>query len=301
MKWLRRPSRGGFFALLMLGAGLLALTPPGWTHWLRNILQPIAMLQRPVALGAQNVRDSIEARTHGALPADEADRLRDEADQLRRLALNQQLTIADLEERLAAVTLLREQVGGARVKLVIAEVVAYDTVPSRATIRISEGSRTITGLKPDLWVAAASTPPWLPPAARAREAAQRHWIIGRISDVQPFVSTVQLTTDPGFGPIEVQPASMADDGTWSSVNLRCALQGIGAGRMWMDRVPRELPADKTVIYVPTSELLPVPMVIGQVSSSRRLPEAPQHFNYEVRPWADLVHLRFVYIIVPAGS
>lgn len=298
-RWLRRPSRRGWFSLLMCGALICALAPPAWTRWLRTLLQPVALLQRPVTLGAQQVHDAIGERARGPLSAAEAELLRSQNDELRRLVGNQELLIAEQDQRLGELAGLREQFGNARVKLVIGQIIAYDTSPLRAHLRISEGSRTITGLRPGLWVVAAGRPPESPDRDHLLQAAQRQWIIGRLLEVQPFVSTVQLATDPGFGGVQVRPARIESDGSWSPLDLTCALKGAGGNRMIMDLVPRELVVDRTAVFMPASELLPIPVGIGKVTAAKRLAEAPQHFDYEVRPWGDWRELRFVYILIPA--
>lgn len=282
----------------MAVAALLALSPPALARWMRGAIGPLAMLQRPLALAVQRARDAATPGRAG-LSAEEAQRWQVEMEQLRRLAGNQQLSIEELERKLAEVSLLREQFGDARVKLIVAEVIAYDAAPRRATIRLSQGSWTVTGLRPDLWVAATDAPPWYPEAERVREGLSRQWLVGRVTDVQPFVTTVQLTTDPGFGPIEVQPAVVAANGRWSPLRTRCVLRGVGGGRMWMDRVPQDLTGAETIVFAPSSELLPIPMALGRVAGAERIPDAPQHFNYTVTPWAGITDLRFVYIVVPA--
>ncbi|MBK8913797.1 MAG: hypothetical protein IPM64_04200 [Phycisphaerales bacterium] len=297
---IRRPSRGAFFATLMTVAALLALSPPALARWMRGAIGPLAMLQRPLALAVQQAKDAATPGRAG-LSAEEAQRWQIEMEQLRRLAGNQQLSIEELERKLAEVSLLREQFGDARVKLIVAEVIGYDAAPRRATIRLSQGSWTVTGLRPDLWVAATDSPPWYPEAERVREGLSRQWLVGRVTEVQPFVTTVQLTTDPGFGPIEVQPALVGADGRWSAMRMRCALRGVGGGRMWMDRVPQELASGETIVFAPSSELLPIPMALGRISEAERIPNAPQHFNYTVMPWARGTDLRFVYIVVPAHN
>lgn len=295
----RLPSKTGVFALLMAASVLLLLLGGGMVNWTRGILQPIAILQRPVsdAMAVIAPRRPTEVPDHPT--RDQYQELFEENAQLRRQIAQQQESIKEMHARFAEVTGLRNQLGDMRGAIVVAHRVTMDASPRRSTMVIDRGSNQIAGLHVGQWVAGA---PEIfegdkPPAAR--EQLARQVIIGRISEVHPFTSRVQLITDPGFLNVPVRTARVLEDGTWQIVGPELLVTGQGAGRMLIDRVPEDVfGAGARVALLSPSIELPVTMTIGHIEASRSRPDAPLFFDLDVRPWYDLNDIAYVYVIMP---
>lgn len=298
--YLRTPGRSGLFTLAMLVALLMSIAPPAWTGWLRYPVQVLAWMQQLVS-GASRQVSGVAAPAPGApLTPQQAAELLQSNEELRRQLAHQDLELRQLEEQLEQVTGLRDQLGAARAKIRIAAVVGFDAAPGRHVLTISEGSHTVTGLRPGLWVAAGVAHTG-GEATRGRELLARQWLVGRISEVQPLTSRVQLVTDSGFGPIRVQAASVNPDGRLELRAEQALLVGGGPAGMTIERSPQDYMATGArIVVVPASPDLPVPLTIGEVVASRRVPEAAMFYDLNVRPFMDLRAVRVVYVILPGG-
>jgi cell shape-determining protein MreC len=226
--------------------------------------------------------------------------LYEENEQLRRQIAHQQVAIDEMHRRFADVTGLRDQLRDMRGMIVLAPVVSFDASPRRESMLIGRGSNQIAGLRVGLWVAGAPELGHDEPIS-GRERLARQVIIGRISEVHPFTSRVQLITDPGFQNIPVRTARVLEQGTWQVVGPELLISGLGSGRMWMDRVPEDVygAGARVVLFGPTSEL-PAAMTLGRIESSRSRPDAPLFFDLDVRPWYTLNEISNVYVIVPGS-
>lgn len=297
---IRLPTKTGLFALLMVASAALLLFGGGPLNWLRGVLQPIAILQRPVS---DMIRVVAPRRVDGVPDRptrEQFQTLFDENEQLRRQIAQQQSSIEELHGRLAAVTGLRDQLRDLRGLIVMAPVVALDGSPRRESLLIGRGSNQIAGLRAGLWVAGA---PELTDDEKisGRERLARQVIIGRVIEVHPFTCRVQLVSDPGFRNIPVRAARVLDDGTWKIVGPESLLSGQGGGRMIMDRVPEDVfsAGARVALLSPSSEL-PATMTLGRIESSRSRPDAPLFFDLELRPWYPLNEIENVYVIVPGA-
>ncbi|MBL8880818.1 MAG: hypothetical protein JNG88_17025 [Phycisphaerales bacterium] len=295
---IRLPTKTGLFAVLMAVSALLLLVGGGPLNWLRGVLQPIAILQRPVS----DVIRVVTPRRVEGVPEhptrEQYQALFDENEQLRRQIAQQQSMIEGMHSRLTAVTGLRDQLRDLRGQIVMAPVVALDASPRRESLLIGRGSNQIAGLRPGLWVAAA---PELISDEKdsGRERLARQVIIGRVNEVHPFTCRVQLISDPGFRNVPVRTARVKDDGTWQLVGAESLISGQGNGRMLMDRVPEDVfAAGARVVLLSPSSDLPAAMTLGRIESSRPRPDAPLFFDLDVQPWYPLNEFENVCVIVP---
>lgn len=297
-------TRSLIFAVLMLASAISAfLLPRGWTDWSDGLIQPLAAVESPVSGTTRAVRDFATPRPR--LSAAESERLQRENEQLRRLVGHQELLLAERGEELAAVTGIREQLGGISAQIIVARVVGGESSPLRESLLISQGSIGPRPVRVGDWVAAGA-----PRAARAdrggRELLLREWLIGRVAQVHPYVSRVQLTTDPGFGDalfraVRVRAARALSDGTWQFAKSEALLYGDGGERMVIRQASESLLAERFVTVVARlSDALPVEMLIGKLTGSTSLPESALHYDFTVTPPASARTLTHVYVISLGG-
>ncbi|MBU0637494.1 MAG: hypothetical protein KKB50_01410 [Planctomycetes bacterium] len=294
---LRLPSRSAAFVILMVGAALLALLPVAWTGWVRGVVQPLGWVQWTLSSTVRGADASLRSVGGEDCSLEHVRWLEAEHEGLKRQLGHQQLRIAGLEERVTDATGLREQLRDERVWLIIAPVVAHDASPRRETITIGRGSRSAGPVRVGQWVAAGARLAERDPEETGRELLMRQWLIGRVCEVWPYKSRVQLATDEQFEPLVVRPAKTLADGTWQPAEQDCALIGCGSGRMLIDRATVDYYATgATTVLVPASADLPAALTIGRIVSSQPIAEAPLHYDLEVRPWGDPRRLSYVYVI-----
>lgn len=298
--YLRTPGRNGLFTLAMVFALLLAFAPLAWTGWMRYPVQVFAWMQQLISGSSRQLSGAGLSEPATQLTPQQLAELLQSNEELRRQLAHQELELRQLEDQLQQVTGLRDQLGTARAKIRIAAVVGFDAAPQRQVLTISEGSHTVTGLRPGLWVAAGVPRP-SGDATLGRELLARQWLVGRIIDVQPLTSRVQLVTDPGFGPIRIQVAAVKADGRLDVRPEQALLVGAGPAGMIIRQAAQDYMAvGARIVLAPASPDLPAPMTLGEVMSSRRVPEAAMFFDLNVSPFMDLRSIRMVYIILPGG-
>jgi hypothetical protein len=290
-----RISKPALFAFLMTVSALVALLPPAWTRWVRGLIQPIGWLQWPLVAGTRRVSDGTTTAAGSAPGRDAYDRAVAELEGLRRQVGHQQLIITELEKQLADVTGIRGQLHRQQAGILIASVVAFDASPRRDALTIARGEND--GIRVGQWVAAGLPPDQLDPQATGRDLLIRQWIIGRVIEAHPYLSRVQLCTDPAFGPLRVRAARINPNGVWETAKGECLLYGRGGGGMQIrdataDYVKQGYPA----IVVPLGGNSTDVMTLGWASSATPLPEAALHYNLDVRPWGDQRGLTHVYVV-----
>ncbi len=278
----------------MVGAAVLALLPASWTGCSGGVMQPLGWLAWAFSSGTRHARDAAQDLGDPAPTRDEFTRLREDNQELARKLGHQQVEIAKLEQQVADLAGLRDQLGDLPAKIIFASVVGGDASPRRETLTISKGRRD--GVKPGDWVAAGLTPAGRDPAATGRDLLLRQWLIGRVDDVQPYLSRVQLGTDAHFGTERAWVAKALVDGTWQVADKLCGLNGLGDGRMRIREASEDyLATGYTIVLVPLAHPRPTALAIGRVVASETL-ETGLHYNLEVQPWGDPRALWCVYVI-----
>lgn len=286
----RLTTKQGLFTILMFGAAVAALMPAAVSGWIRRFFQPLAWFEAPMT----GVSQGLGGESGAPLTAQEAVRLRIENEELQRLLGQQSLRVEELENRLADITGLRNQLADGTAKIIIAAVMAYDGDPGRETLKIAKGS--VAGVKKGQWVAAGADATRREPGASGRELLMRQWLVGRVAAAEPYVSRVQLSTDPQFRE-PVMVARALPDGSWKMGDERCFLRGKGSARMEISQARRDyVAAGETLVICPTSGDLPLPLSIGRMIKARPLDSSPLHFDIEVQPWGEWGSLSCVYVI-----
>jgi len=278
----------------MVAAALLALLPARWTGCTDGLMQPVSPITWAFSRGTQRVGNAAENLTTPEPTREDYDRLRRENEYLTRQVGQQQVLITEMERVVADLSGLRDQLADARAKLVFAAVIGGDASPQRETLTISKGSRH--GIQVGDWVAAGLPRDERDLAADGRELLLQQWLVGVVSEVQPHISRVQLTTDPHFGTQLVWAAKPLSDKTWEIAERECGLVGCGEGRMRIDRAALDyLAAEYTIVLVPLSHPRPIALAVGRIVASEPL-ETGVHYNLEVEPWANPRDLSHVYVI-----
>lgn len=291
---LARPSKPTLFAILMVASACVALLPARWTGCVNGVAQPLGWFQWAVSGGARRTLEHFQGLGVPPPTPAEVRELRRQNEELARRLRHQQVTIAQLESRIAELTGLREQLDDHRAKIILASVVAGDASPRRDTLTISRGQRH--GVRLGDWVAAGSPAAEYDPAETGRDLLLRQWLIGRVSEVYPYLSRVQLTTDAQFGPQRVWTARPTPEGSWELGAAESVLRGLGNGRMRIDRASENfLEAGQTVVLVPLVHPRPLALAVGRIVGARRL-ETGLHYDLEVEPWGDARRLGHVYVI-----
>lgn len=296
----RRPSKAAGFWMLMGVSALSAfLLPRQWTSPGRGLFQPLVVLQWPASWFAARTSEAIEHAAERPLPADQARELRREVDLLRQQVLNQRLALQQAAERVHELSGLADQMPDSHAGIIIAPVVAYDTDPRRSTLLIAKTSmRQTRWVRVGQWVVAggAGAAGW-DREATIRDLLWRGWLIGRVSEVQPQVARVQLTTDPSFA-AEVRAARLGADGSIGLAGDAGYLQGQGKGQMRITQAVEDyFRTGYRIVVVPASRDLPVPMTIGRIESSTPRDDSAQHYNLTVLPWGRIEDLTHVYVLV----
>lgn len=292
---LRRPSKPTVFAILMVAAALAALLlPAGWSSCASGMAQPLGWFQWITSSGTRGSVDRAKSLAAPRPTRAEVRRLRRQNEELAQKLRHQQATIAQLERRVANLAGLRTQIGDVHAKIILASVVGGDTSPQRETVTISRGREH--GVKLGDWVAAGVGSDERDPTGTGRDLLLRQWLVGRVSEAQPYLSRVQLATDPHFGPQRVWTARPTTDGTWQLANSECGLESLGNGRMRIDRASEDyLATGYTIVLVPLAHPRPMALAIGRIVASEMLGTG-LHYDLEVEPWGNPRMLSHVYVI-----
>lgn len=299
-------SRNAIFAAL-LGASFLALFLPTWlTNPLKHIVQflvPAQDLSRTGAVyAARAVRETgggpLETGSEGALE--------------RELAATQALVL-QLEGELQRLRALRESQLPPAIPLLDAKVVGHDVAGWRESALVSRGS--LRGVSWRDWVASrffvnrgAASEVESGQAVLARET-----LVGRVEQVSPYMSRVQLLSDIDSPRIEVRIASVSGERA-TLIDYACSLRGMGRGRMAIENVESKLiqtsEGDEAegagarqkirvgdLVYSAPGQLgLPVPMAVGKIVDVTENPTKRLVSTLVVEPLVTIVDVRDVFII-----
>lgn len=288
------PSKPLVFAVLMVISAVVAILPARWTATFDAILQPLAWILSPVSTETRSARASVDEWGEPPPTRAEVAELRERAARLDLQLSQQQIAISELEQMLAEVSGLRDQLLDLESKIIVAPVVGGDASPARETLEIARGARD--GILVGDWVAAGAPPQVRGPAITGRDPLLQQWLVGRISQVNPYTSTVQLTTDPHFGPELVWASKPVSEGVWQVADRECALIGLGNRQMRIDRAAEDYSAENwNVVLAPLAHPRPLALVVGRIVGSETL-DTGLHYDLAVEPWADARRLAYVYVV-----
>ena len=230
------------------------------------------------------------------MAAAEAQALQTENDELRRLAAQQSDLLVRREELLAQLSGLRQQFPDGAARIVLGRIESFDSDPNRETVKISPGR--LRGIEVGDWVASGIAPGTSTGGRDGRELLFRQALIGIVIDVEPYVSRVQLVSDPRFETKAVVAQSAAE-GSLRVVGEEMVLRGIGKRRMRIESsIANHLESGATTVLAPASERLPTRMILGVITGAEQRSDSALHFDLRVLPAVDLDRVVGVFVIVP---
>ncbi len=290
---MRLPSKANTFVILMV-VSAVALLVQKWTGSVRGLFQPLALPQWVMSKFSRDAHDKVAGLLEPKITQEEARRLQQENESLRRLLADQQALADTLARQVAELSNLREQWPDSQARVVLAAVVAYDADRRRESLLIALDDRTGPLMRSGLWVVAGlhETP--------TRELLGERWLVGRIEEVQSRVARVQLVTDPKFK-VAVQFGILTEKG-WALADEACFLQGRGGGRMLAFPATRDYyAAGYRMVVVPPAADLPLRLSLGKIESSSVNADSSKCYDLTVVPWAPAESLTHVYVLVTPGK
>lgn len=277
----------------MAGSALLLLMPAQCTRWTSGLLQPLGWLQWAAGGGARAARGYVERPPEAVVPRDEFESLRRENERLRQQIALQRETLTQLNRHLDEVTRIDEQMRDPGVAIHVAAIVAADASPTRRTLTIARG--TADGIRVGDWVIAGHSPGDRDPTAAGRELLARQWLVGRVAALHRYVSVVQLTTDPGFGPLRIWAARL-EEGVFELGVRESLLYGTGDAAVIRAATENFVDTGFTIAAVRLNTNVPIIVPLGRMVRARPLRESALHFDITVAPWDDARRLTHVYVL-----
>lgn len=302
----------------MFLAALSLWLPRGWSDNLKHVMQLItpgqAVVSRGVAQGA--------ARLNERATRDPDAALRQEVESLRNALVSQRALVEQIGAENRRLKALRDGQVPLPVPLLPAKVTGRDILAWRDVALVDRGSVKSVSLRD--WVATrlfvdqgrtAGVEPGAAVSTREVDLG-REYLLGRVEEVSPYVSRVQLFSDVDSNPIEVRVGGIAAGN--DTTPYACSLRGLGNGRMVIKDVPeryvqtegstaplegeRRMRVGDYVFSAPGQLGLPVPMLIGRVSEIQVNPKQRLVLDVMVEPLIDRDAIREVMIVplVPAG-
>lgn len=289
-------SKSATFNLLLMAALVLVFLPPAVSGWLRQFVQPVGLVQRPITSMGRWAREGLFGVPTPAGAATDLNELQQRVALLERQLINQELRFEALRTTYAEVATLHDLVADEGARLIRARVIGPVADQRTAALRINKGH--LAGVARDQWVAAARREA---EEMGGRERLARQWVIGRVLEVRPYEAVVQLTTDPGFrAGVRVARFDPGAAEPIAAYPEPATLFGLGDEAMEIRDATRDYPADgAAIVLLPESRQLPTPLTVGRIVSSRRLDATQLHFDLQVVPWSDPRQLDRVYVIALA--
>jgi cell shape-determining protein MreC len=308
-----RPSRGALFGGLMVLSALALLLPPAWSSPIKHVAQLLVPPQDLLYTLTHRAAGSI-SRGAGAAPPPPAGR----DDPLRAENAAQYAEILRLQEENSRLRALRAGEVPLPMPILPARIVARDIVAGRDSALLARGS--VRGARWNDWVTSRFfIDQGLAAEAREGQAVlTQQSLLGRIEQVSPYMSRVQLLSDVDSPRLEVRIGGRAD-GRLELVDYPCSLRGAGRQTMLIEGVDyryvdasagepaasgaRRIRTGDFVFSAPGQLGLPSPMVVGRVARMAEDPRKRLVYNLTVEPVVRLEEVRQVYVsplVTPAG-
>jgi cell shape-determining protein MreC len=314
MLWPRiKFTRRGVFAILMLlSAASLFILPKEWSDPLKHVGQPLIWIETAL-YGVSYEAGACLSDLDGSR---DHDRIESQA-LLHELA--SQIAVADeLRGQNARLRGLREEWAlPPTMPLLPARVVARDIVEWRDSLLVDRGS--VRGVRRKDWAASRFFVDQgrVQGVAEGQAVLARECLLGRVEQVSPYMSRIQLFSDVDSPRIEVRiggrRAEEAESGeAVEFVDYPCSLRGLGHGRMMIEDVPynyvgesaetssaperRRIRAGDLVFSAPGQLGLPSPLVIGKIAELQEDPKKRLVYGLLVEPVVAVDQLRDVFVV-----
>lgn len=288
--------------MLMVLSAVTVLLPPGLTDASKHGTQLLVPLQ-----------DLAYFATHWAAQSvSSIGEPRDRDAQTEDALMHEIASQAGLIEQLRSDN---QRLGGLRKKgipfALQAQVVARDIAAWRDSLLVQRGSEL--GVHRKDWAASRLflNQGSFNRVRQGQAVIAREVLLGRVEQVSPYMSRVQLFSDVDSPPIEVRVGQMRD-GRFEFVDYPCSLRGMGRGKMMIQAVDyryvreakeateqdgkRKIGLGDDVCSAPGQLGLPQPMVIGRVTGIERDPKRRLVFDVVVEPAVAIDRIRNVNVI-----
>jgi cell shape-determining protein MreC len=291
----------GLFRILMLASLLALFVPPSWTNALKAVSQFLVPPEDLLFSAAQRASRIADA-SHATLQ---------DTDTLAAQLASEHALLEQLAEENARLRQLRSDHQLPEVPLLPAKIVALDMVEWRDSALIARGSSR--GVRYNDWVAShvfinqgiASG------LAVDQPVLSGECLMGRVAQVSPYMSRVQLFSDIDSPRIEVRVARATDNGKPRILDFPCSLRGMGRGRMAIEKVSyqyvraadakqeneeQRITVGDLVLTAPGQLGLPSPLVVGKVTSLEESRVERLTWTVHVSSLVDAAMLRDMYVI-----
>ena len=92
-------------------------------------------------------------------------------------------------------------------------------------------------------------------------------------------------------------ARVLADGTLQVVGDEMLVEGVGGGELRIASATADHFKDgATILLASGADGLPARMVLGRITGSAQVPDAPLHWRLTAEPWASLAQIQGVYVI-----
>ena len=297
-----RPSKKAIFVALMTLSAVALFLPPGIAGASKHGTQLLVPLQDAVYYATNWAGRSL------AKNDERRDEIQSIDEGLTRQLASQAVRIEQLQAENERLGRIRNK--GIR-RALQAQVVAHDVAAWRDSYLVDRGSEL--GVHRQDWVASRLllNQGYLNKVEEGRAVIAREVLLGRVEQVSPYMSRVQLFTDIDSPPIEVRVGAIRD-GRFEPVDYPCSLRGIGRGKMLIQHVDYRHVHDESesaeddgkrrisvgdIVCSAIGQLgLPQPMVIGRVTAIRKDPRERLVYDVVVEPEVSPNDVRHVHVI-----
>jgi len=304
----RLTKRGVFILLMLASLASLFVLPRAWSDGLKHAGQLLVPVQ-DAAYKATHLAGEGLTELEGSFSRAEV-----ELQGLRHELASQLAAMDQLREENARLRGVREALLPPSVPLLPAKVVARDIVTWRDAVLVERGSSR--GVRYRDWVASRFfVDRGFTQGVSERQAViAREGLLGRVEQVSPYMSRVQLFSDLDSPRLEVRVGGATGEGRFEFVDYPCSLRGLGGGRMAIEDVPyqyvqgtaepasgpasprRRIGVGDLVLSGPGQMGLAEPMVVGRIVEVREDLRKRLVYTLIVEPIIGVDRLRDVFII-----
>lgn len=284
---------------LTLVSGLIVLLPDAFSNGMGNLLQILVPFEHLLSWmmpegGAPST----------SISTDDAAQLHDAMQRYENRLAVMQTRITELEQMTKELTGLRK-LGIRGGRLIPANIVASDSLPWRESRLIDQGA--LAGVKRD----AAVTSRLLLDVGRQSDVVEGmsvlagEVLVAEVEQAHTHTSRVVLLTDPAARSRLVRIGRRGQD-EFTCLPAEFVLHGIGRNRMEVRGVSHEYidrqdirPGD-IVLASASDERLPVPLVVGRITETRRSDDNGVLYDLVVEPAVDAARLRRIWVLDQAA-
>ena len=295
----RQISTGRVFTYLMVASVLALLLPRRLTDSLDNA---VSVLLGPLARGSRDltltVAKQVRKVNDSPVSVERYSDLVNQLDLTQRQLVNLRQENRLLRKRFAEWSGLSQRFGLARASLISAHIVGSDSSGWRQIKMLDQGAAQ--QIEPGQIVLASAIS--APSDADADEQNYQMCVVGRICQVGPRSSRLQLISDPQLTlPVFIEPVHSQAGALWRAQGVLGVVKGNSLQDVEvvvnMVSVPdHPIQVGDAVLACSDADYLPVETLAGYVKSCQPRDESPLHWKITVAPAVDLHTLGNVTIV-----